>query len=140
MAEDSNLPDFTFDPAQLVREDTFTDGRVGAIRRLTPVTPEGEDDPGRQVRYEGQTSLMTPAGTLPLQFEIEADSLSAAIEGFDAAAKQATERAVRELQEMQREQSSRLVVPGQEGGGQGGGYPGGGQGGGFPGGGAGRFG
>lgn len=126
MPEDSNLPDFKFDSAQLVREETFTDGRVGAIRRLTPVTPQGEDDAGREVRYEGQTSLLTPAGTLPLQFEIEADSLDAAIEGFDAAAKQATEKAVRELQEMQREQSSRLMVPGQGDGGmpQGGGLGG----------------
>ncbi|MES1944340.1 hypothetical protein PC39_09500 [Salinisphaera sp. PC39] len=126
MAEDSNLPDFTFDRTQLVREDTFTDGRVGAIRRLVPVTPDGADDPDRSVRYEGQTSLMTPAGTLPLQFEIEADSLEAAIEGFADAAQQATERAIQELQEMRREQSSRLVVPGQEGGGQGGGFQGGG--------------
>lgn len=116
MAEDSNLPDFKFDGSRLVREETFTDGRVGSIRRLVPVTPAGEEDPGREVRYEGQTSLLTPAGTLPLQFEIEADSLSAAIEGFDATAKQATEKAIRELQEMQREQSSGLVVPGRDGG------------------------
>lgn len=126
MAEDSNLPDFKFDGARLVREETFTDGRVGAIRRLLPVTPDGEEDSSRKVRYEGQTSLLTPAGTLPLQFEIEANSLGAAIEGFDAAAKQATEKAIRDLQEMQREQSSGLVVPGQQGGGgpQGGGFGG----------------
>lgn len=126
MAEDSNLPDFKFDDSRLVREETFTDGHVGAIRRLTPVTPQGGDDASREVRYEGQTSLLTPAGTLPLQFEIEADSLETAIEGFDAAAKQATEKAVRELQEMQREQSSRLMVPGQGDGGapQGGGLSG----------------
>lgn len=127
MAEDHSLPDFKFDAAQLVREETFTDARVGSIRRLVPVTPDGEDDPERAVRYEGQTSLLTPAGTLPLQFEIEADSLRAAIEGFDAAARRATERAIQELQELQREHSSRLVVPGQEGGAggpQGGGFGG----------------
>lgn len=126
MSEENNLPDFKFDGSRLMREETYTDGRVGAIRRLVPVTPQGEEDPGRQVRYEGQTSLLTPAGTLPLQFEIEADSLEAALEGFDAAAKQATEKAIQELQEMRREQSSRLVVPGQEGSGgagpQGGGF------------------
>lgn len=128
MAEDSNLPDFSFDTAHLVREETYTDGRVGAIRRMVPVTPDGDPDPQREVRFEGQTSLMTPAGTLPLQFEIEADSLAGAIEGFAAAATAATERAIQELQEMRREQSSQLFVPGQEGGGQGG-FPGGGQGG-----------
>jgi hypothetical protein len=126
MAEDDSLPDFKFDTTRLVREETFTDARVGSIRRLLPVTPDGDDDPDRAVRYEGQTSLLTPAGTLPLQFEIEADSLNAAIAGFDAAAREATEKAIKELQELQREHSSRLLVPGQEGGvaPQGGGFGG----------------
>ena len=57
--------------AALYREDIFTDQRVGTVRRLTPVTPEGADDPSRQLLFVGQATVMTPMGSLPLSFELE---------------------------------------------------------------------
>ena len=33
------------DATQVYREDTFTDRRVGTIRRMTPVSANGEPDP-----------------------------------------------------------------------------------------------
>jgi hypothetical protein len=63
------------------------------------------------VLYVGETQLMTPVGALPLAFEIEADSLGQAAEKFADFASVAVERAVKELQEMRRQQSSSIVIP-----------------------------
>jgi len=118
------------DGANLYREDVFSDRRVGTIQRLTPVTANGDDDPSRPVRFLGQASLMTPGGSLPISFEIEADSLEAAIDQFGARAGEAVQDTLNQLQEMRREAASGLVIPGQGGPGGGmGGAPGGGFGG-----------
>jgi hypothetical protein len=99
------------DPSQIYREDIFTDRRVGTIRRLTPVTADGTDDAARPVIYVGQAQVMTPMGALPISFDLEALSLSAAIAKFGEAAELAVQQTVRELQEMRREQASSLVIP-----------------------------
>jgi hypothetical protein len=54
---------------------------------------------------------MTPVGALPLAFEIEADSLGQAAVNFAEVAAGAVERAVKELQDMRRQQSSSIVIP-----------------------------
>jgi len=117
----------------LYREEVFTDRKVGSIRRLTPVTPEGEADASRGVLYVGQAQLMTSMGAVPLSFEIPAQSLDQAVSQFAVEAQKAVERTMKEIQEMQREAASSIVVPQGGGGGGGGGMPGGG--GGMPGGG-----
>lgn len=104
------------DSSQIYREETFTDRRVGTIRRLTPVTAEGADDAGRPVLYMGQAQVMTPMGAIPISFELEGATLSAAIAKFGDAAEQAVQQTVRELQEMRREQASSLVIPDSAGG------------------------
>jgi hypothetical protein len=108
---DPNDADLTMDPGQLYREDVFTDRRLGTIRHLVPVTPEGAPDPSRQVLFVGQAQIMTPGGLLPLSFEIEANNLPEAIRNFGAAAKVAIEDTVRELQELRRQAASSLVIP-----------------------------
>src|ERR1700683_4288793 len=99
------------DASQIYREETFTDRRVGTIRRLTPVTADGADDTGRPVLYVGQAQVMTPMGAVPISFELDGATLSAAIAKFGEAAEQAVQQTVRELQEMRREQASSLVIP-----------------------------
>jgi hypothetical protein len=99
------------DPTSLYREEVFTDRRMGTIRVLTPVKTDGAFDPGRKVLYVGEAHLLTPAGTLPLAFEIEAASLGDAAEKFAAAAEVAVERAIKELQELRREAASSIVIP-----------------------------
>lgn len=125
-----NQPDMTeqltMDSSALYREETFTDRRVGTIQRLTPVTANGDDDNDRPVRYIGQTQVMSPAGALPINFELEVDSLSEALEQFPAAAQKTVVETVEELKRLQREAQSSIMVPGQEGGMGGGGMPGGG--------------
>jgi hypothetical protein len=101
----------TMDSAQVYREETFTDRKVGTIRRLTPVSADGADDDKRPVIFVGQAQVMTPMGAVPISFELEATTLSAAIEKFGAAAEQAVHQTMRELQEMRREQASSLVIP-----------------------------
>jgi len=131
MAEEQELPEIRLDTGHLYREETFTDRRVGTLRKLVPVHADGSDDPAGSVVWEGSTSLMTPAGTLPLSFEIEAQTFSEALEAFPAAAREALERTMDELRELRREQASSIVVPGQGEGGGGGGMGGGGGQGGF---------
>jgi len=104
----------------MYREETFTDNAVGTLRRLTPVTPNGEVDSTRPEQYIGSTQVMTNAGPLPLSFEIEASSMPEAIAGFGEAAKQSFEKTMEELREMQRQQASSIVVPGSGGGNMGG--------------------
>jgi hypothetical protein len=109
MAE--NMPDLKMDPANLYREEIFTDRKIGTIRVMTPVGKDSAADAARKVLYVGETQLMTPVGALPLAFEIEADSLGTAAEKFAEFAAVAVERAVKELQEMRRQQSSSIVIP-----------------------------
>lgn len=97
--------------AELYREDMFTDQRVGTVRRLTPVKPDGSDDPERPLLFIGQATVMTPMGSLPLSFELEATGLAEAIAQFGPAAQQAIEEAARELQEMRRQAASSIVIP-----------------------------
>jgi hypothetical protein len=99
------------DVSNLYREETFTDNAVGTLRRMLPVTADGEVDPSRSVQYIGSTQVLTTAGPLPLSFEIEASSLTEAAEGFGDAAKEAFEKTMEELKEMQRQQASSIVVP-----------------------------
>jgi len=68
------------DPKQLYLEEIFTDRRVGTIRRLTPVGGDGKRDDARAVLYVGETQVLTPAGALPIAFEIGAGSLEDAAE------------------------------------------------------------
>jgi hypothetical protein len=111
MADDRNQ-DPKMDVAALYQEEMFTDRKVGAIRRLTPVTGDGSVDASRPVLYLGQAEIMTNMGPVPINFEIEGESLADAVAGFSQAAAEAVERTVQQIQEMRRQAASQLVVPG----------------------------
>ena len=111
MAAQTDLPEIQLDSKGLYREDVFTDRRAGSIRRLTPVTVEGAVDTTRPVLFSGQTQLLTPAGVLPLGFEIEAHTLEEALKKFPEGVKVALEQAIDEARELRREAASRIVVP-----------------------------
>jgi hypothetical protein len=111
MAAPNDLPEVELDPKNLYREDVFTDRRAGSIRRLTPVTADGSPDAARPVLFSGQTQLLTPAGILPLGFEIEARTLEEALRKFPEGVKVALEQAIDEARELRREAASRIVVP-----------------------------
>ena len=111
MAAQNDLPEIKIDATSLYREEVFTDRRAGTLRKLTPITVDGSVDSSRPVLFSGQTQLLTPAGVLPLVFEIEADTLQKAIDKFPEGVKGALEQAIDEAREMRREQASRIVVP-----------------------------
>jgi hypothetical protein len=119
-----SINDIKVDSKALYLEEVFTDRRIGTIRRLTPVKGDGERDDARAVLYVGETQVMTPAGALPIGFEIGAGSLEEAADKFGGLAKEAIERTVKELQELRRQAASSIVIP------QGGLPPAGGMGGG----------
>ncbi len=99
------------DAASLYREEIFTDRKIGTVRRLTPVKADGSTDTARQVLYVGEAQILTQIGTLPLSFEIPAQSLQEAVSKFGPATKQAIEQAMKELQELRRQATSSLVIP-----------------------------
>jgi hypothetical protein len=111
MAAEQQLPEIKLDATQLYREEIFTDRKAGTLRRLVPVLADGNTDASRPVLYSGQTQLLTPAGVLPLAFELEASSLEDACNRFPDAVKIAIEQAIEEAREMRREAASRIVVP-----------------------------
>ena len=106
--------DLTFARENLHQEEVFSDLRVGSIRRLTPVLPDGSRDMGRPQLFTGQTQLMSPAGPLPIQCNIDATSLDEAMLKFPQAINEAVEKLVQEAEEIRRQEASRIVVPGQE--------------------------
>jgi hypothetical protein len=116
---DPRMPEFAEDG--LYREESFTDRQVGTIRRLTPVTVAGAPDDSRPVLYMGATQVMTAAGPMPLNFDIQADGLDDACKKFGSAAQQAVEEMAAKLEELRREQASSIVVPGRDPGPAGGG-------------------
>ena len=114
MSQMDTGPEISMDASALTREETYTDSKVGTIRKMTPVSIDGEVDDSRAIQFVGSTQIMTPGGALPLSFEIETDTLEGAVAGFGDAAKLAVERTMEELKEMQRQQASSIVVPGRD--------------------------
>ncbi len=110
-ANDPREAEMQLDPKDMYREESFTDRRVGSIRCLIPVTREGDEDSSRQRLFIGQTQLWSQMGPVPINFEINADNLSQAIDGFAAAAQEGVQQTLREAEEMRRQQESQIVVP-----------------------------
>lgn len=109
---DNQIPQMNAENMYL--EEVFTDQVIGQIRRLTPVTSEGEPDSARKVIFAGATQFSTPAGPLPVNFEIEAENLSEAIAQFTERAQEGAQETLKRLEEMRRDEASKIVVPGQE--------------------------
>ena len=114
--ETEALKDLKVEKDNLYLEETFTDLRVGSLRRLTPVTSSGEPDAGRETLYFGHAQVLSQLGPLPIQFQIEADSLDDALDKFPDGAADAVAKMVDEIRELQRQQASQIVVPGSGGG------------------------
>ncbi len=109
------------DADNLYREEIVTDRKVGTLRMMTPIKSDGTADTARPTLYIGEAQIMTQAGPLPINFEIEGKNLAEVVANFGEAAKEGVERTVRELQELRRQQQSSIVVPGAGGmGGMGG--------------------
>ena len=100
------------DAASLYREEIYTDRAAGTLRVMLPVKADGSADVARPTLFIGEAQILTNMGPLPISFEVDAKNLAEAIENYGEAAKVGVERAVRELQELRRQASSSIVVPG----------------------------
>jgi len=107
------LNEIKFSPDNLYREEFFTDLRVGSIRALTPIKPDGTADPARTPLFIGQAQFMSPEGPLPIQGPIDAKSLAEAMEKFPQAMELALKQMIAEAKELHRQQESGLILPGK---------------------------
>ena len=98
---------------KFVRKTTAPHG-IPTQASLTPIMVDGARDLGRPMMFIGQTQLMSQMGPLPVQAPIEAQNLADAIAAFPDAIKIAIEAMVEEAKELQRQEMSRIVVPGAE--------------------------
>jgi len=112
-SEPKGLSEIKVDADNLYREEVFTDLRVASLRRLVPIKADGSDDPSREPLFMGETQLMSQRGPLPVQCPIEASTLQEAIDKFPQAVQMAVERLIEEAREIQRDEASRIIVPGQ---------------------------
>jgi hypothetical protein len=103
--------EMTMDPAELYREEVYTDRKMGTLRVMVPVKADGSADTLRPTLYLGEAQLMTNMGPLPISFEIDAGTLAEAVAKYGEAAKAGVEQTLHDLQEMRRQQSSSLIVP-----------------------------
>lgn len=120
MANERDELKLELDAGNLYREDVFTDQKVGTLRQLTPVKPDGSTDAARPLLFVGETSLLTPAGTLPIHFRLEAATLAEAVAQFSATANKAVQETLEQLRELRRQAASSIVVPDMGKGGLGG--------------------
>ena len=115
MSDTTPLDELSFDASNLYREESYTDLKGGTIRKLVPITADGFDDPSRPPIFSASTQVMTPGGILPLSGEIPlATTLSQAAAGFPQAIKQALADLRAEMEAIQRERASQIVVPGRD--------------------------
>lgn len=108
------ITDIKINPDNLYREETFTDLTYASIRRLTPVKIDGSIDESRETIITGMAQLMSPNGPIPVQCVIEgAKNLSEAAAKLPDAIEKTVRAMIAEAEELQRQESSRIVVPGQ---------------------------
>ncbi|MGD9310159.1 MAG: cytoplasmic protein [Desulfosarcina sp.] len=111
--------DFKVDESNLYREESITDLKVASIRRMVPVTADGENDPSRSPVFFGHTQIITPQGPLPLQTKLMANNMKEAIAAFPDAMEKEMAVMVEQLRKMQaaeqkkRDEDSRIIVPGR---------------------------
>jgi hypothetical protein len=113
-ADGSKMTDIKVNPNNLYKEESFTDLTNATIQRLTPVKIDGSIDESREAIFTGMTQLMSPNGAIPVHCIIEgAKNLSEAAAKLPEAIEKTIQAMIAEAKEMQRQESSRIVVPGR---------------------------
>ena len=110
----TKITDIKVSADNLYKEESFTDLKLATIRRLTPVKIDGTVDESREAIFTGMTQLMSPNGPVPVQCIIEgAKNLSEAAAKLPEAIEKTVQAMIAEAKEMQRQESSKLIVPGR---------------------------
>lgn len=108
---DKKTPDIKVDLGNLYCEETFTDLKLGWIRRLTPVKPDGSKDESREYLFIGQTQLVTPQGPVPVQCQIPEKTLEEAIEKFPEVMEQTMHKMIGDAIQRQKQAASSTSAP-----------------------------
>ena len=101
--------EFKLDRSNLYQEETFTDLKVGTVKRFTPIKPDGTPDKSRKTVFAGQTSIYTPHGPLPIQNVIQAKELAQAFKRFPEAMQASMNRLVEEANKLKDQKQSPLI-------------------------------
>jgi len=110
----TKITDIKIDLKNLYKEEAFTDLTFATIRRLTPVKLDGSPDESREPIFTGMTQLMSPNGPIPIQCLIEGvKNLSEAAAKLPEAIEKTVQAMIAEAEELRRQESSRIVMPGQ---------------------------
>jgi len=113
-ADGPRITNIKINPENLYKEESFTDLTFATIRRLSPVKIDGSPDESREPLFTGMAQLMSPNGPIPVQCLIEgAKTLSEAAARLPDAIEKAVKGMIAEAQEMERQEASKLIVPGQ---------------------------
>jgi hypothetical protein len=107
-----NTLDLSVKQDSLYLEESFSDLDMGSIRRLTPVKPNGLKDKSRKQIFVGHLNIMTPQGPIPIQAPIDARNLKEAMEMYPGAMKVALKKMKEQVEKLNKEQESRIIVPG----------------------------
>jgi len=113
-AEGSKITNVQINADNLYKEEVFTDLTYISIRRLTPIKIDGSVDESREIFFTGMTQLVSPKGPIPVSCLIEgAKNLHEAVEKLPGAIEKAVQEMIAEAKEMERQEASRIVLPGQ---------------------------
>ncbi|HNQ18612.1 MAG TPA: hypothetical protein PLW90_02100 [Smithellaceae bacterium] len=113
--DSAKITDIKVNKDNLYKEETFTDLTFATVRCLTPVKIDGAVDENRERVFTGMTQLMSPKGPIPVQCVIEgAKTLSEALDKLPAAIDKTVKAMIEEAKEIQRQEASRIIIPGQE--------------------------
>ena len=105
--DQQNNLDFTIDRSNLYLEESFTDLKTGAIKRLKPVRADGSEDKSRKTIFVGHTSILTPNGSLPIQNAVPAKDLQQAIKKFPEVMLETMEQLIEEAKKYQEQETPR---------------------------------
>jgi hypothetical protein len=111
---ESKMTNISIDANNLYKEESFSDLTYVTIRRLTPVKLDGTVDGSRQTIFTGMAQLMSPNGPIPVHCIIDqAKSLEEAVLHLPDAIEKTVQAMIAEAKEMDRQQASKLIIPGQ---------------------------
>lgn len=109
---ESKITSIKIDANNLYKEESFSDMTYVSIRRLTPVKLDGSVDTNRETLYTGMAQLMSPNGPVPVHCIIEgAKTLEEAVAKLPEAIEKTVQEMIAEAREMERQESSKLIVP-----------------------------
>lgn len=103
-SKQNQRPVFEVQKQNMYREEAYTDLHSATIRKLIPVNVDGSPDESRRIVYIGHADLISPQGPIPIQSELQVDSLEKAIEALPNAMGKEADNVREEYNKMQQQQ------------------------------------